>query len=75
MFPRGVQVVRKEGPIHFRRVTPENIREAFVEEIRHYNPQIPDNWKELAAAGLYEWRALMEKSGAGESADGELGPY
>lgn len=59
------ETVRKEGPIHFRRVSPENIRDLFVHEVRCYNPQIPDNWKELAAAGLYEWRALMESQAAG----------
>lgn len=58
------QISRKEGFIHFRKVSPDNIRDLFVDEIRAYNPHIPDNWKELAAAGLYEWRALMESAGA-----------
>lgn len=26
----------------------------MVEEIRAYNRHIPDNWQELAAAGLYQ---------------------
>jgi hypothetical protein len=75
LLPR-LQLNRKEGPIPFRRATPENIRELFVDEIRHYNLQIPDNWKELAAAGAYEWRLLME-SGAYDDvlAEGGADPY
>lgn len=71
-----LQLVRKEGAIHFRRVTPESIRDMFIEEIRAFNTQIPDNWKELAAAGLYEWRALMETSAGpgGASPDDYCGP-
>lgn len=52
--------VRKEGVIPFPKINPDNIRELFVNEIRHFNSQIPDNWKELAAAGAYEWRLLLE---------------
>jgi hypothetical protein len=48
------EVSRKEGVIHFHRVGADNIRERMVEEIRTYNPHIPDNWAELAAAGLYQ---------------------
>lgn len=55
------ELSRADGPVHFRRLSPDNIRELFVEEIRHFNAQIPDNWKELAAAGAYEWRLLMER--------------
>lgn len=55
------ELARADGPVHFRRLSPDNIRELFVEEIRHFNAQIPDNWKELAAAGAYEWRLLMER--------------
>jgi mitogen-activated protein kinase 1/3 len=68
------ETVRKDGAIHFRKVTPENIRDLFVDEIRCYNAQIPDNWKELASAGLYEWRALMESTGGIVSPDDDV-PY
>lgn len=50
------EVVRREGPIHFRRIVPEHIRELMVEEIRAYNAHIPDNWRELAENMMYEWR-------------------
>lgn len=57
------ETVRKEGAIHFRRVTAENIRELFIEEIRAYNTHIPDNWKDLALRDQYEWRAIMAEAG------------
>jgi mitogen-activated protein kinase 1/3 len=65
--------VRKEGIIPFPKITPENVRELFVNEIRHYNSQIPDNWKELAAAGAYEWRLLLESDFGGEGGAGMEG--
>lgn len=57
------ETVRKEGAIHFRRVTADNIRELFIEEIRAYNTHIPDNWKDLALRDQYEWRAIMAEAG------------
>lgn len=48
---------------------------AWRAQVRAYNSQIPDNWKELAGAGLYEWRALMEGAGVDGSAGGGGGGY
>lgn len=69
------EVGRAEGPVHFHRVGADNIRERMVEEIRAYNAHIPDNWQELAAAGLYQGYSAgtFVKEGDGEdlSATGE----
>lgn len=44
---------RREGPVHVRRATPETVRQLMVEEVRAYNPHIPQNWEEICAAQVY----------------------
>jgi mitogen-activated protein kinase 1/3 len=59
------EVVRKEGRILFRHVGADNIRELMMEEIRAWNPALPDNWRELATEGAYEWAAQSGRGAAG----------
>jgi mitogen-activated protein kinase 1/3 len=46
------QEVGRAGPIVVRKATAATIRDLFVDEIRHFNPHIPENWAELCAAQL-----------------------
>jgi hypothetical protein len=74
------EINRREGPVHVRRATAENVRQLMVEEVRSYNPHIPANWEEICAAQAYAaWLAGGGAgAGAGEGAgagDGSAGGY
>ncbi len=68
------EVNRREGPVHVRRATPENVRVLMVEEIRGYNPHIPANWEEVCAAQAYAaW--LAGGGGASSAHPGDGSTY
>ena len=43
------QEAGRDAPIIVRKATPATIRDLFIEEIRHFNPHIPDTWAEILA--------------------------
>lgn len=68
------EVGRPGGVIKFRRVTADNIRALMVEEVCAYNPGIPSNWAELAAAHAYEAPPPVAAAGGAVAAAAQPAP-